>query len=1245
MRIDSVQPENGPAEGRYSKLCSAEGTRLKWLILGLSAVFLTAPSVAVAFQTALLPNVNLQPGPRSSRCAGNQPPQAVAGEDRTASAGDPVSFDASGSTDDGAIIAFEWNFGDGNFSGSPSPAHVYEQPGDYLVTLTVTDNCGASSTDSLNVTVPTSVASTDPCTNNQVPTAEAGPNQQGSAGSPMTFDGTGSSDPDGTVISYWWNFGDGNFTGWQPNAVVSHTFAAPGTYYVRLWARDNCMVFSPADQLTVTVTSGNACAGNTPPYADAGADRNASVGQSISFNGGASFDAGGSITSYAWNFGNGQSAAGVDVTHAYSTPGSYTVTLTVTDNCGATASDAAVVTVTSSNPCSNNVPPTANAGPDRQVAAGAPVNFNGSGSTDPNGNITEYWWNFGDGNYTGWQSQSQVTHTYAAAGNYTARLWVRDSCLAMSTVDLAVITVGQGGGNACAGNQSPVANAGPDASGTVGIAMSFSGSLSSDADGSIQSYSWNFGNGQSASGASVSHTYANAGTYTVTLTVTDNCGAAASDTKVVVIAPQNPCANNGAPLANAGSDQSGTVGTAVNFNGSGSIDFTGTIVGYHWNFGNGATATGVSVSHSYAQVGTYTVTLTVTDSCGATGSDTAIVTIAPANPCLNNTAPTANAGPDRSVTAGNPVTFNGSGTDPNGQITAYWWNFGNGQATGWQSSPSATVTYTNAGTYTASLWVQDNCGAVSTVDTAVVTVAPANPCQNNTPPTANAGPDRSVQAGTALSFSGSGSFDANGTIQSYAWNFGNGQTATGLNVSHTYANAGTYTVTLTVTDNCNATHSDQAIVTVTPASGSTLTAHFKLYKLLSVNPITGSENWVELGASEQVERGAELRIDATTSTGPIGFYSWQMGNGGYNVGSVIYYTYDTPGSYTIQLTVYDASWANSHTFSRTIAVVNTMSFVGALPLASDNSNDIAIDGNRAYTSHLNGKLTTIDISNPSNMTVLSTIEAPVGRAVAAANEAVYLCAGAAGLAVYQGGGQAVPTLLTTYNTALQDSQNARDAVAAGKVVYLAAGIAGFKVLNMNNPSNPTVLGVRVLPNITSAEVIIVAEGKAYIADNAGKVHIYDVSAINVNNPSPATPVLLGTINNGWTVHHLTITGTTLVAQSPPDGLFFYNVANPASPVLLGNYRISDDAVGQSPSGVLALGNRLYVTYGQVLGIGSAVAKVNMADPSDAYIMEWISLSNHNLSGVNRGPVLHNGRLFMANSMYKAAAINIPTGAN
>ena len=156
--------------------------------------------------------------------------------------------------------------------------------------------------------------------------------------------------------------------------------------------------------------------------------------------------------------------------------------------------------------------------------------------------------------------------------------------------------------------------------------------------------------------------------------------------------------------------------------------------------------------------GSYTVTLTVTDSKGATATDTRPATI-------TNRPPVANAGADQSAPTLTNVTFSGAASsDPDGTISSYAWSFGDGATSNRCIVPSHS--YAAAGTYTVTLTVTDNKGATAT-DTATVTVT-------NRPPVANAGADQSAPTLTNVNFSGAASSDPDGTISSYAWTFGDG---------------------------------------------------------------------------------------------------------------------------------------------------------------------------------------------------------------------------------------------------------------------------------------------------------------------------------------------------------------------------------------------------------------------------------------------------------------------------------------
>jgi len=153
-----------------------------------------------------------------------------------------------------------------------------------------------------------------------------------------------------------------------------------------------------------------------------------------------------------------------------------------------------------------------------------------------------------------------------------------------------------------------------------GDSVTFSGSGSSDTDGTVVGYFWTWGDGGEGVGASASHTYAVPGTYTVSLRVTDDDGASGTASATITVKA------NQAPTASISGAADGKINEAVSFTGAG-VDVDGTIASYAWTFGDGGTGSGASATHTYTVAGTYTVTLTVTDNKGKTGSATTSVRI------------------------------------------------------------------------------------------------------------------------------------------------------------------------------------------------------------------------------------------------------------------------------------------------------------------------------------------------------------------------------------------------------------------------------------------------------------------------------------------------------------------------------------------------------------------------------------------------------------------------------------------
>ena len=207
---------------------------------------------------------------------------------------------------------------------------------------------GTRQTIDLRVTFPNGVRTTQigVATNSKIvvhPLANVPPTASASANPPsakvghaIAFSGAGSTDSDGTIVSYAWTFGDG---GSASGISASHAYASPGTFTATLTVTDNSGGTGSA-QVTVNVVA------NLAPTPVASATPSAAVvGQPVSFSSSGSSDPDGLLTAFAWNFGDGASATGAAVGHTYAAPGSYVVTLTVTDDDGATATATVGVTV------------------------------------------------------------------------------------------------------------------------------------------------------------------------------------------------------------------------------------------------------------------------------------------------------------------------------------------------------------------------------------------------------------------------------------------------------------------------------------------------------------------------------------------------------------------------------------------------------------------------------------------------------------------------------------------------------------------------------------------------------------------------------------------------------------------------------------------------------------------------------------------------------------------------------------
>lgn len=805
---------------------------------------------------ALQVDVNMPPVPRFTV------------PERPISVSEVARFDAGESSDeDGQIVSFIWDFGDGAMGEGQTASYAWSAPGTYEVTLLVEDNSGtASALQSLSQSVRVDAA----------PVAEAGPDQFVTA-SEVQFDGTGSRDPDGKVIEWLWDFGDGS-TGQGPNPT--HAYARVGTYDVALVVRDDSTAPRNRDRDTLQVVV------NAAPIADAGPPQTVAPGDEVVLSGRASVDPDGKIARYRWYFPDGTVKQGERVAHVFDAPGLYAVRLSVEDDFAlAPARDDGEILITV------NAPPVAIAGPDRLVAPGTTVTFDGRQSFDADGVLTSYRWEFDDLGSP--LDAAYLERAYVSPGVWSAQLVVTDAAGVSNSTAVDDLTVRV--------NHPPIADAGPEIE-TEQRYVSFDGSASSDGDGDTLIYEWDFGDDSTPrKGEQVTHVFPGPGVYPVTLWVDDGTGLsnarAVSATRVTILAR---------PLADAGGNREVCSGEPILFDASGSRDPDGGLLLYAWDFGDGETSDLINPSKSYERPGVYPVTLTVKNETGSRYGS-AVDRIA----AVVQEGPIAAAGPDRTVCTNQPVRFDGmQSTDADGAVNTFAWTFGDG---GNGSGATPEYRYTRPGTYTVTLTIsgdaRNSCSPLDT-DTAEVTVVAA-------PEPVILGPDRGA-LDADLSFEAEIRNLGSERVAALTWEFGDGSTASGAEVSHRFAEPGRYPVTLTLeleggTKGCDVLMANREITINAP-------------------PLAAFD------APLQASVGEDLRLDAGTSSDPDGAitaFDWDFGDGASAGGVLVSHRYEKAGTYGVRLAVTDdAGVLNSTSVVTRQITVSPAPFAG---LATENA--------------------------------------------------------------------------------------------------------------------------------------------------------------------------------------------------------------------------------------------------------------------------------------------------------------------
>ncbi len=627
---------SGPAGGTISSPNTAF-TTIQALQQGVYEYKLTVTDNAGATGSS---NVKITVNP-----AINIPPVAIAGPDQTITLPvNIVTLNGSASYDpDGVITAYNWKLING--PGTVNIANEwlavttasFSTAGTYSFRLDVGDAGGLIGRDTIIVTVlnqnPVPPPPPPPSQTNTAPIAVAGPDAQiFLPRDTLTVDGSGSYDLENNIVAHNWKFISGPGTVTFDNEWVAKTvahFPGAGIYTLRLDVGDSFGLIS-SDLLVVTVSQAIV---NNPPVANAGPDKNIQLPANSTTLNGSGTDTDGTIVSYSWTKISGPNGSALSAPNSATTnvtgltAGQFVYRLTVTDNAGATAFDDVTINVSRAA----NIPPVANAGPDKNVQLPAnSATLNGSG-TDTDGTIVSYSWtkiSGPNGSALSAPNSATTNVTGLTAGQFVYRLTVTDNAGA-TAYDEVTITVSS------AANIPPLANAGPDINVQLPTNSTTLNGSGTDADGTIVSYSWtkiSGPNGSTLSAAYSATTQVNnliEGQYVYRLMVTDNNGASNYDDVTIKVS----AASNLAPIANAGNDITIQLPTnTVSLSGAGSSDADGTITSYHWTQVTGTAATIVSptamnTTVSFSLAGNYTFNLQVTDNAGLTANDQVVVTV------------------------------------------------------------------------------------------------------------------------------------------------------------------------------------------------------------------------------------------------------------------------------------------------------------------------------------------------------------------------------------------------------------------------------------------------------------------------------------------------------------------------------------------------------------------------------------------------------------------------------------------
>ncbi|MCG3164529.1 MAG: hypothetical protein POELPBGB_00283 [Bacteroidia bacterium] len=816
----------------------------------------------------------------------------------------PVQFTDLSVPGSSPISSWIWDFGDGTVSTDQNPTHTYPNSGSFNVTLLLTDANGCFTQLTVNNYIsvgsafPTVAFTADPLFSCDVPQLVSFTN---------TSSGSG-------ALTYAWDFGDG---GTSTAANPTHSYTAGGVYTVSLTATDPIGCAATAtqtDYITVvetvnvdfSVPNTNVCANAPVNFTDLTSPPPAT---------------------WLWNFGDGQTSTDQNPSHVYTTPGTYSVRLiaSYTGNCSDTLLIVNYITVADA--------PAVSFSADQTTGCELPFTVNYNDNSTGTGPFT-YQWNFGDGIGS---TDQNPQHTYTSFGNYGVALTVTNTTgCSVTTTQMPYIQLSE-----------TTAAFEPDVYGfCIPLTVNFTDLSTSGSP--ITSWQWNFDDGTTSTLQNPTHTFTDTGLYTITLIIENAAGCIDTLVRPNIIFAYTP------PGANfTGTPNYVCAGEEVQF-----TDLSLEVTDWSWDFGDGTFSTEQNPIHTYGDTGYFSVTLiALNNGCTDTLTFFNYVYVRPAvaefeamlncddpytvvfdnnsiaadsyswdfgdgSPLSNEFEPTHTyllpgyyeveltvtsdttacihtenenftiTDPLASFAAANTsgcgpltVSFTESSTD----AVAWYWNFGDGSTT---TEQNPTHIYTVQGTYDVSLTVTDLNGCSDTLinlDMVVVT---------------GSIPDfeiASTQGCDTLLVQFSDLSSPPGSVLTWFWDFGDGTTSTQQNPSHIYQNAGTYDVSLTISDDagCTNTNLENDFVNYIPY------------------PTPDFLAW-----QNEACPGEPITFNNLSSPDAVSFV-WDFGDGTTSTDTMPTHAYAVPGVYTVSLSAANSNGCDSSATITDYIIVET----------------------------------------------------------------------------------------------------------------------------------------------------------------------------------------------------------------------------------------------------------------------------------------------------------------------------------